>query len=96
MGRGRAAGVRGAGPVGRAGPGARSRRTSRPASVHIKSSFNSTIVSVSDQEGNVIAWESAGALGSGAYSKHPIRGQMTQPERREQGDGSGTCGAWTP
>jgi len=29
---------------------------------HIKTSFNNTIVSLTDREGNVIAWESAGGL----------------------------------
>ena len=39
------------------------RRNITTGIVHIKSSFNNTIVSVSDQEGIVIAWESAGSLG---------------------------------
>ena len=30
---------------------------------HIKTSFNNTIVSLTDKEGNVIAWESAGSAG---------------------------------
>ena len=30
---------------------------------HIKSSFNNTIVSISDQQGNVLAWSSAGNVG---------------------------------
>src|SRR6202012_4136406 len=30
---------------------------------HIKTSFNNTIVSLTDREGNVIAWESAGGAG---------------------------------
>jgi len=46
--------------------------------VHIKSSFNNTIVSVSDQEGNTIAWESAGALGfKGSRKSTPYAAQMT-------------------
>ena len=46
--------------------------------VHIKSSFNNTIVSVSDSEGNVIAWESAGALGfKGSRKSTPYAAQMT-------------------
>ena len=46
--------------------------------VHIKSSFNNTIVSVSDQEGNAIAWESAGALGfKGSRKSTPYAAQMT-------------------
>ena len=30
---------------------------------HIHSSFNNTIVTISDQEGNTLAWSSAGSLG---------------------------------
>jgi small subunit ribosomal protein S11 len=30
---------------------------------HIKTSFNNTIVSLTDNDGNVIAWESAGSAG---------------------------------
>ena len=30
---------------------------------HIKTSFNNTIVTLTDTEGNVIAWESAGSAG---------------------------------
>ena len=30
---------------------------------HIKTSFNNTIVALTDREGNVIAWESAGGAG---------------------------------
>lgn len=30
---------------------------------HIKSTFNNTIVSISDQQGNVLAWASAGGAG---------------------------------
>ncbi len=46
--------------------------------VHIKSSFNNTIVSVSDTEGNLIAWESAGALGfKGSRKSTPYAAQMT-------------------
>jgi small subunit ribosomal protein S11 len=30
---------------------------------HIKTSFNNTIVALTDKDGNVIAWESAGGAG---------------------------------
>src|SRR3954453_298483 len=36
---------------------------------HIKTSFNNTIVSLSDREGNVLAWESAGGAGFKGSSK---------------------------
>jgi small subunit ribosomal protein S11 len=31
--------------------------------VHIQASFNNTIVTISDQEGNTLAWKSSGSLG---------------------------------
>ena len=41
-------------------PRRRERKNVTYGVAHIKSSFNNTIVSISDQEGNVIAWASAG------------------------------------
>jgi len=44
---------------------------------HIKSSFNNTIVSITDQEGNVIAWASAGNVGfKGSSKSTPFDAQM--------------------
>ena len=41
---------------------------------HIKTSFNNTIVSLTDREGNVIAWESAGGAGfKGSAQVDPVR-----------------------
>ena len=38
---------------------------------HIHSTFNNTIVTISDEQGNVLAWSSAGALGfKGSRSQH--------------------------
>jgi small subunit ribosomal protein S11 len=31
--------------------------------VHVQASFNNTIVTISDQQGNVLSWSSAGSLG---------------------------------
>src|SRR6201985_485969 len=45
--------------------------------VHIKSSFNNTIVSISDQDGNVLAWASAGNVGfKGSRKSTPFAAQM--------------------
>ena len=41
----------------------RERKNIDKGSAHIHSSFNNTIVSISDMQGNVISWSSAGALG---------------------------------
>jgi len=44
---------------------------------HIKSSFNNTIVSITDQAGNVIAWASAGGTGfKGSRKSTPYAAQM--------------------
>ena len=40
---------------------------------HIHATFNNTIVTISDEQGNVIAWSSAGALGfKGAKKATPF------------------------
>jgi small subunit ribosomal protein S11 len=45
--------------------------------VHIKSSFNNTIISITDQEGNVISWASAGNVGfKGSRKSTPFAAQM--------------------
>ena len=45
---------------------------------HIKTSFNNTIVSLTDKEGNVIAWESAGSAGfKGSRKSTPFAAQVT-------------------
>ncbi len=44
---------------------------------HVHSTFNNTIVTISDEAGNVIAWSSAGALGyKGAKKSTPFAAQM--------------------
>ena len=45
---------------------------------HIKTSFNNTIVTLTDLEGNVIAWESAGSAGfKGSRKSTPFAAQVT-------------------
>ena len=44
---------------------------------HIKSSFNNTIVTITDQEGNTISWASAGNVGfKGSRKSSPFAAQM--------------------
>ena len=44
--------------------------------VHIKSSFNNTIISITDQRGDVIAWASAGSSGfKGSRKSTPFAAQ---------------------
>ncbi len=44
---------------------------------HIHSTFNNTIVTITDEKGNVIAWSSAGALGyKGSRKSTPFAAQL--------------------
>src|SRR5256714_8992105 len=53
---------------------------------HIKTSFNNTIVSLSDTQGNVIAWESAGGAGfKGSRKSTPVAAQVTADAAARKG-----------
>ncbi len=44
---------------------------------HIKSSFNNTIITITDQEGNALSWASAGNVGfKGSRKSTPFAAQM--------------------
>ena len=44
---------------------------------HIKSTFNNTIVSITDPQGNVISWQSAGTVGfKGSRKSTPFAAQV--------------------
>ena len=44
---------------------------------HIKSTFNNTIVSITDTRGNVISWQSAGTVGfKGSRKSTPFAAHM--------------------
>ena len=48
---------------------------------HIKSTFNNTIVSITDTRGNVISWRSAGTVGfKGSRKSTPFAAQMAAEE----------------
>src|ERR1700690_2264245 len=53
---------------------------------HIKTSFNNTIVSLTDPTGNVIAWESAGGAGfNGSRKSTPFAAQVTADAAARKG-----------
>src|SRR5690625_7427693 len=55
----------------------RTRRTVETGIAHIHSTFNNTIVTITDLQGNVIGWSSAGALGfKGSRKSTPYAAQM--------------------
>ena len=48
---------------------------------HIHSTFNNTIVTITDEAGNVVSWSSAGALGfKGSRKSTPFAAQMAAEE----------------
>ena len=58
-------------------PKRRERKNIAYGTAHIKSSFNNTIVSITDQAGNVIAWASAGNVGfKGSRKSTPFAAQL--------------------
>ena len=51
---------------------------------HIQSTFNNTIVTITDKEGNTISWSSAGALGfKGSKKSTPYAAQMAAEKAAE-------------
>lgn len=55
----------------------RERKNIERGAVHIKSSFNNTMVTVTDVQGNAISWASAGGLGfRGSRKSTPFAAQV--------------------
>lgn len=53
---------------------------------HIKTSFNNTMVTLTDKDGNVIAWESAGSAGfKGSRKSTPFAAQVTAESCAKKG-----------
>lgn len=53
---------------------------------HIKTSFNNTLVTLTDKDGNVIAWESAGSVGfKGSRKSTPYAAQVTAESCAKKG-----------
>ena len=64
-------------PAGGRRPRRRERRNVPYGVAHIKSSFNNTIITITDQSGAVIAWASAGNVGfKGSRKSTPFAAQM--------------------
>jgi small subunit ribosomal protein S11 len=58
-------------------PRKRDRKNVTHGIAHIKSSFNNTIIAISDQQGDIIAWASAGNVGfKGSRKSTPFAAQM--------------------
>ena len=70
-------------------PRRRERKNVTYGVAHIKSSFNNTIVSISDLDGNVLAWASAGNVGfKGSRKSTPFAAQLAAEACARAGDGA--------
>jgi len=55
----------------------RDRRVSANGVAHVQASFNNTIVTITDQDGNVVTWASAGKVGfKGSRKSTPFAAQV--------------------
>jgi small subunit ribosomal protein S11 len=58
-------------------PRKKAKRTVTTGVVHVLASFNNTIITVTDPQGNVLAWETAGGAGfKGSRKSTPYAAQM--------------------
>ena len=66
---------------GRPAPAPRKKRERRAiphGHAHVKASFNNTVISISDQQGNTVCWATAGASGwKGSRKSTPYAAQVT-------------------
>src|SRR5919202_4791989 len=64
----------------------RARKNVAVGQAHIKTSFNNTIISLTDAEGNVIVWRSAGGAGvKGSRKSTPFAAQVTADAAARKG-----------
>ncbi|MHA1529588.1 MAG: 30S ribosomal protein S11 [Alphaproteobacteria bacterium] len=61
----------------RAAPRRRERKNISAGIAHVKSSFNNTMITITDAQGNTIAWSSSGHMGfKGSRKSTPYAAQM--------------------
>ena len=64
---------------------------------HIRSTFNNTIVMITDVHGNAISWSSAGSLGfRGSRKSTPYAAQMAATAPLKSIAAAGKCWIWIP
>lgn len=68
------------------GKGRKVKKTAPPSGVaHVKSSFNNTLITISDMQGNVITWNSGGKIGNkGSRKSTAFAAQMAARQCAEE------------
>ncbi len=78
------------GPGDKAGKKKKVKRVVTEGVVHINSTFNNTIVSITDSVGNVIAWSTAGSVGfKGSRKGTPFAAQLAADQAAKKAQESG-------
>ena len=68
----------------------RERKNISSGVAHVNSTFNNTMITITDAQGNAIAWSSAGAQGfKGSRKSTPFAAQMAAEDVCQEG-----AGAW--
>jgi small subunit ribosomal protein S11 len=68
----------------------KAKRTLSVGQVHIHSSFNNTIITVTDEEGNTVAWSSAGTAGfKGSRKSTPFAARLATEQALKAAMGMG-------
>jgi small subunit ribosomal protein S11 len=68
----------------------RERKNISSGTAHVNSTFNNTMITITDAQGNAIAWSSAGAQGfKGSRKSTPFAAQVAAEDVEVSGPGSG-------
>jgi small subunit ribosomal protein S11 len=68
-------------PAPAAKPKKKTKKYAEHATAHIKSTFNNTIITITDERGNVLCWASAGTVGfKGSRKSTPFAAQQAASE----------------
>lgn len=68
----------------------KTKRTLSSAQVHIFASFNNTIITVTDQQGNTVSWTSAGTIGfKGSRKSTPFAARLAAEDAMKKADSMG-------
>ena len=68
----------------------KAKRTLSSAQVHIYATFNNTIITVTDQQGNTVSWTSAGSIGfKGSRKSTPFAARLAAEDSMKKAQSMG-------
>ena len=77
-------------PTRRTKSAKKTKRTLSSAQVHIYATFNNTIITVTDQQGNTVSWTSAGSIGfKGSRKSTPFAARLAAEDSMKKAQSMG-------